>query len=610
MKRVISIYFICLFLFISPVYSRPGKTDTANLGLYAPAAANDIQRVYGIDLSQQVFNAVSVNSYRNFIIHLTENGSRPAGPPSDLGARNIAARNWIAEQLKEVSNGRIEVEILGHYASVLGKLPGYLPVDAPALMVGGHYDSVPAAPGANDDATGVAAALELARVMSRYNWPLDIYFGAWNAEETGLLGSTEVAKIMKDRGVDLLAYYNVDMLLVPNPEAPQGSQILMAYPVGYYYEGAYWADIARAMSQNYGQHMILPVMSSDFSSWERSDHYPFWQQGYTALFAHESGFTYDTAYHTSQDTWTNPLYDYQVATEAVKAIGSAMAFTMARTYGEPTNFSQKFTLIPSHEKNLTFAISTPTIINVTARWWGGGTTITLFDPSGQLITQMVDSDASPWEHTQIMSQSVESEGLYRLNVANHGGTSVGHEISITYDTDIDGNEVLDRNEFWFGNEFFSLDSDLDTISDGQEMLIGTLANSSDSDSDSLPDAWEIENGLDPLDPSDAAEDNDSDGVVNAVEFAYNCNPNNPDSDFDNMPDLWEIQNGLNPTIDDSLGDPDHDAVTNIQEYEQGTNPNYAEFRVERFAVPIFVVGSLVALVAVGYTKRSGLQRFR
>ena len=287
-----------------------------------------------------------------------------------------------------------------------------------------------------------------------------------------------------------------------------------------------------------------------------------------------------------------------------------MAFTMARTYGEPTNFSQKFTLIPSHEKNLTFAISTPTIINVTARWWGGGTTITLFDPSGQLITQMVDSDASPWEHTQIMSQSVESEGLYRLNVANHGGTSVGHEISITYDTDIDGNEVLDRNEFWFGNEFFSLDSDLDTISDGQEMLIGTLANSSDSDSDSLPDAWEIENGLDPLDPSDAAEDNDSDGVVNAVEFAYNCNPNNPDSDFDNMPDLWEIQNGLNPTIDDSLGDPDHDAVTNIQEYEQGTNPNYAEFRVERFAVPIFVVGSLVALVAVGYTKRSGLQRFR
>jgi hypothetical protein len=609
MKRVISIYFICLFLFISPIYSRPGNTDTANSDPYVPAADNDIQRVYGIDLSQQVFNSVSMNSYRNFIIHLTENGSRPAGFPFDLGARNIAARNWIAEQLKEVSDGRIEVEILGHYASVLGKLPGYLPVDAPALMVGGHYDSVPAAPGANDDATGVAAALELARVMSRYNWPLDIYFGAWNAEENGLLGSTEVAKIMKDRGVDLLAYYNVDMLLVPDPDAPVGSQALMVYPVGYYHEGAYWADIARAMSQNYGQHMILPVMSSDFSSWERSDHYPFWQQGYTALFAHESGFVYDTAYHTSQDTWTNPLYDYQVAAEAVKAIGSAMAFTMARTYGEPTNLSQKFTLIPSHNKNLTFAISTPTIINVTARWWGGGTTITLFDPNDQLVTQMVDPGASPWEYTQIMSQSVESEGLYRLNVANHGGTGVGHEISITYDTDIDGNEVLDSNEFWFDSEFFSLDSDLDTITDGQEMLIGTLASSSDSDSDTLPDAWEIENGLDPLDPSDAAKDNDSDGVVNTVEFAFNCSPNNPDSDFDNMPDLWEIQNGLNPAIDDSLGDPDHDGVTNIQEYEEGTNPNYAEFRFDRFAAPIFVVGSVVALVAVGYAKRSRLQRF-
>ena len=67
-----------------------------------------------------------------------------------------------------------------------------------------------------------------------------------------------------------------------------------------------------------------------------------------------------------------------------------------------------------------------------------------------------------------------------------------------------------------------------------------------------------------------------------------------------MPDLWEIQNGLNPVFDDSSDDPDHDAVSNLQEYKDGTNPNYAEFRLYRFAAPTFIAGSVVALVIVSY----------
>ncbi|MFW9838389.1 MAG: M20/M25/M40 family metallo-hydrolase, partial [Candidatus Thorarchaeota archaeon] len=504
------------------------------------------------------------------------------------------------DQLETVSNGRIEVEVLGDYASVLGKLPGYLPVNAPGFMVGGHYDSVAGAPGANDDATGVAAALELARVMSKYNWPLDIYFGFWNAEEVGLLGSTEVAQIMKNREIELLAYYNVDMLLVPDPNAPAGGQVLMAYPVGFYHEGAYWAEITRAMSQNYGRHTIQPVMSNAFSGWSRSDHYPFWQQGYTALFAHESGFIYDSAYHTPQDTWNNPLYNYQTATDAVRAIGSAMAFTMARTYGEPTSHNLSFTLIPSHERNLTFAISTPTTINVTARWWGGGTAIRLYDSGDVRLASMIDENASPWEHSLIISRHVASEGLCRLNVANNGGTSVGLEINVTYETDIDGNDVLDQEEFWFDNVYFSMDSDHDTINDAEEMLLGTLRNSNDSDSDSLPDPWELQHGLNPLDPSDASEDNDGDGVLNLYEYIYNCDPNSPDTDQDSMPDMWEIENGLDPLFNDSLEDPDKDQVTNIQEYEDGTDPQFAEFRPERLVVPSLSIGSVAVVALLGF----------
>lgn len=599
MKRGLPIFLIFVFIIVSPVNTETVVLDDVSTSVHELAVA-PTERVYGVDYSQRIFNTVSLNSFQNYIIKLTENGSRPAGPPTDLGVDNIAARNWIVDELHAVSSGRIEVEVLGEYASVLGKLPGYLPVDAPALMVGGHYDSVAGAPGANDDATGVAASLELAKVMSRYEWPLDIYFGFWNAEEVGLLGSTEVSHIMKDRDIELLAYYNVDMLLVPDPGAQQDAQVLMVYPIGFYHEGAYWADLTRAMSQTYGQHMIQPVRSIDFSAWTRSDHYPFSQRGYTALFAHESGFSFDTAYHTSQDVWNNPLYDYEVATETVRAIGSAMAFTMARAYGEPTTHELGFTLITSHDRNVAFAISTPTTINVTCRWWGGGTTISLYNPNDQLLAQMIDPDASPWEHTQIISEFVVPEGLYWLNVASSTGYDVGYEIKLSYETDIDGNDILDSEEFWFDDEYFSLDSDLDTINDAQEMFIGTSRYSNDSDSDILPDPWEIEHELDPLDPSDAEGDNDSDGVLNLAEYLNNCNPNHPDSDSDTMPDLWEIQNGLNPAVDDSLEDPDNDAVTNVKEYEDGTDPQYAEFRPGRLVIPGLIVGSFAAIVVVVY----------
>jgi hypothetical protein len=595
MKRVLPLLLICMFMFVSPLIADKFEVEETSIPTSTPTLA-EIERVYGTDYSREVFNRIQLSSFRDYIIKLTENGSRPAGDPSHLGSKNIAARNWIINELTEISNGRIEIEILGEYASIVGKLPGYLPVDAPALMVGGHYDSVAGAPGANDDGTGVATALEVARVMSMYHWPLDIYFGFWNAEEIGLIGSSEVAKIFKNRGVELLAYYNVDMLLVPAPNAPPGSQVLMAYPIGPYQDGQYWAELTSMMSRNYGQNTIRPVMSSDFSGWQSSDHWPFVRQGYTALFAHESGFAYDTAYHTPQDTWTNPLYNYQIASDTVKSIGSAMAFTMARTFGEPTQHDLSFTLIPSHERNFIIAVSTPTTINVSCRWWGGGTSISLYDADDHLISQMVDSSASPWESTLVLQSQVETKGLYRVHVINLGGASVGHEVGISYETDIDGNDILDSQEFWFDTQYFYTDLDSDTLSDAEEWIMGTSYISIDSDSDSLPDPWEINNGLNPLDPSDASEDQDDDGVPNLIEYLNNCNPNLSDTDSDTMPDLWEIENGLNPTLNDSLEDPDNDKVTNVQEYMDGTDPNYAEFRPERLVIPVISVSSGVIVI--------------
>ncbi|MCK4483376.1 MAG: hypothetical protein KAU89_01025, partial [Candidatus Thorarchaeota archaeon] len=106
-------------------------------------------QIYGVDVAEDIYNAVSEQSYLDFIIELTENGSRwvNEGPPIVYSDANIRARDWISQQLVQLSGGRITVELMGEHNSVVGRLPGWLPSGAPCLMIGGHYDSVFGAPG-------------------------------------------------------------------------------------------------------------------------------------------------------------------------------------------------------------------------------------------------------------------------------------------------------------------------------------------------------------------------------------------------------------------------------------------------------------------------------
>ncbi len=133
-----------------------------------------------------------------------------------------AARNWIKSELErysKASGGRLKVEFDTFtqpadgrrianptvMKNVLGILPGTDPADDRVFIVSGHYDSRASdvndskvfAPGANDDASGTAAAMELARVMSYYKFNCTIIFVAMVAEEQGLYGAVNLAKRAK-----------------------------------------------------------------------------------------------------------------------------------------------------------------------------------------------------------------------------------------------------------------------------------------------------------------------------------------------------------------------------------------------------------------------------
>jgi hypothetical protein len=97
----------------------------------------------------------------------------------------------------------------------------------------------------------------------------------------------------------------------------------------------------------------------------------------------------------------------------------------------------------------------------------------------------------------------------------------------------------------------------------------------DTDGDGMPDFWETENGLN-ANSNDAAADLDDDGLTNLQEYQNRTNPALKDTDNDGMPDGWEVQYGLNPLVNDASLDPDKDGYANFQEYQQGGDPQSAD----------------------------------
>ncbi len=148
-----------------------------------------------------------------------------------------AARRWLQSEFAryaEESGGRLQVALDEfteppgernpqpvQVVNVVATLPGQQPESRDRIyVVSGHYDSrvsdpmnaTANAPGANDDASGVAAVLEMARVMSKQKWDATLVFMSVAGEEQGLLGSTHWAKMAKEKNWNVAGMITNDII--------------------------------------------------------------------------------------------------------------------------------------------------------------------------------------------------------------------------------------------------------------------------------------------------------------------------------------------------------------------------------------------------------------
>jgi len=192
--------------------------------------------------------------------------------------------------------------------NVIADLSGYRDSDS-VFILGAHYDAIvpnasnpfAVAPGADDNASGVAATLEIARVMKIHNYlpAWTIRFLAFAAEELGLHGSWDYANKAHAAGMNIICIINNDMVSHCTLPEEQWKVRIQKYP-----NSDWFTNLAHSIIDN---HTILTAIeSTQYIMY--SDSWPFYYNGYNAVFFIEDQFT--PFYHTTGDlvATTNKYY--------------------------------------------------------------------------------------------------------------------------------------------------------------------------------------------------------------------------------------------------------------------------------------------------------------
>ncbi len=294
----------------------------------------------------EIENAISPDTLEAILFALQQFHTRNTG--SDTMPQNHGigdARNWVLAQFRRfggTSQGRLisgffefdqDICVMGHHKNVVAMLPGTQP-DAGVIIIESHLDTRCEvvcdtgclAQGIDDNGSGTALVLELARVLSRYNYDRTLVFMTTTGEEQGLYGAEALAQYTEARGIRIDMVQNNDIVggiicgETSSPPSCPGLNDIDSTQVRLFSYGGFDSPgkgVCRYIKLQYDEMlrpiakvpMQLTIMSAEDRTGRGGDHIPFREHGYPAMrftSANENGDAginpnYHDRQHSSRD---------------------------------------------------------------------------------------------------------------------------------------------------------------------------------------------------------------------------------------------------------------------------------------------------------------------
>lgn len=284
-----------------------------------------------------------------------------------------ASKGRMSAQIEEFvtpGDGR-RVLVDSKVANVVATLKGTNPKDNRIILVSGHLDSrnkdvmdaEGAAPGANDDGSGVAVVMELARVLAQQEFSATIYFVAFTGEEQGLKGATFLADKAKTESWNIEAVLNNDIVgnsnssetlisnntqmrvfseSIPLAEDERGAAIRRSINSDNDSESRQLARYIKETGEKYVDHMEVKLIYRSDRFLRGGDQTPFMRNGFTAVRMSEMN---ENFIHQHENVRIENGIQYGDLPEfmdfeylrKVSAVNLATAATLANSSGMPQN---------------------------------------------------------------------------------------------------------------------------------------------------------------------------------------------------------------------------------------------------------------------------------
>lgn len=351
---------------------------------------------------EQYISEVSSDSLKKYVENLAAFKTRHTLNRDQINGMP-ASQNYVLNKFKSFereANGRMSAEI-EHFiipadgrrilqdspaANVVATLKGTNPSDNRIFIISGHLDSrnkdvmdtEGIAPGANDDASGVAAVIEAARILAKSDFSATILFVAFAGEEEGLKGATYMADKAKAVGLNIVAVLNNDIVgnsnssetnisdntkvrifseSIPIAETDQEAQIRRSINAENDSKSRQLARYIKEIGERYVDQMEVKLIYRSDRFLRGGDQTPFMKNGFTAIRMSEMN---ENFYHQHENVRLENGIHYGDLSEymdfeylrKVTAINLSALSSLSNSAGEPQDvkidvrsLSNKSTLI-------------------------------------------------------------------------------------------------------------------------------------------------------------------------------------------------------------------------------------------------------------------------